>query len=154
MTVVLQRVSSACVRVDGEAVGACENGFLLLVGVTKEDDESDVTLLCDKIANLRIMEDENQKMNRSLADVNGGMLIISNFTLCADYRKGNRPDFFAAASPDQAKKLYDLFCQKMKEKNPRVGCGIFGADMKIEAHCDGPVTLTMDSRVLRRVREP
>ena len=91
---------------------------------------------------------------RALADVNGGMLIISNFTLCADYRKGNRPDFFAAASPDQAKKLYDLFCQKMKEKNPRVGCGIFGADMKIEAHCDGPVTLTMDSRVLRRVREP
>ena len=154
MTVVLQRVTSACVRVDGETVGSCAQGFLLLVGVSREDDETDVGVLCDKIAGLRIMEDENQKMNRSLADVDGGMLIVSNFTLCADYRKGNRPDFFAAAGPDRAKALYGLFCRKMQEKNPRVECGVFGADMKIEAHCDGPVTLVLDSRVLRRVREP
>ncbi len=154
MTVVVQRVTSACVRVDGEAVGKCEQGFLLLAGVAKGDDETDIRLLADKISGLRIMEDENQKMNQSLADVGGGMLVISNFTLCGDYRKGNRPDFFSAADPETAKRLYDLFCRLLKEKNPKTECGVFGADMKIEACCDGPVTLVMDSRVLRKLREP
>jgi D-tyrosyl-tRNA(Tyr) deacylase len=139
--------------VDGEAVGACENGFLLLVGVTNEDDESDVTLLCDKIANLRIMEDENQNMNRSLADVNGGMLIISNFTLCADYRKGNRPDFFAAARPEQAIPLYEYFVDLVRRDGTPVATGEFGADMKIELCCDGPVTIVMESDKLKKKKE-
>ncbi len=154
MTVVVQRVTSASVEVEGKIVGSCGRGFLLLAGISKEDTETDVRLLADKIGGLRIMEDENQKMNQSLADVDGGMLVISNFTLCADYRKGNRPDFFGAADPVTAKRLYDLFCQYLKEKNPKVECGIFGADMKIDACCDGPVTLVMDSRVLRKLRQP
>lgn len=155
MTVVLQRVLHASVSVDGQVCGSCEKGMLLLVGVCREDTDADALLLAEKIARLRIFEDENQKMNLSLSQIGGGVLAVSNFTLCADYRRGNRPDFFGAMPPDRARALYTYFCDVLGEQlGQSVARGVFGADMKIDACCDGPVTLTLDSRVLRRERTP
>ncbi len=153
MIVIVQRVQSAAVAVDGEICGSCEKGLLLLCGVAKGDTEQDARLIADKIVRMRIFEDENQKMNLSVADVGGSVLAISNFTLCADYRKGNRPDYFGAADPISAKALYAYFCDLLSEQIPTQR-GVFGADMKIDVLCDGPVTISVDSRVLRRSREP
>lgn len=148
MIAVLQRVNRAAVRVDGEVVGSCEKGLLVLLGVAKGDGEEDARALAEKIINLRIFEDENEKMNLSLIDVGGEMLTVSNFTLLASYRKGKRPDYFAAAAPDEANRLYLYFCDLVERELSRAERGVFGADMQIETVCDGPVTIVMDSNLL------
>ncbi len=151
MKVILQRVLRASVSVDGEVCGSCGRGFLALVGVEKGDCETDARALADKIAALRVFEDENGKMNLSLGDVGGSVLSISNFTLSASCRRGNRPDFTAAAPPDEAEKLYDLFSEMLGELVPTEK-GVFGADMKIDMIADGPVTVPLDSVTLRGPR--
>ena len=148
MIAVLQRVKRAAVSVDGETVGACGKGLLVLLGVAKGDGEDDARALADKIINLRIFEDENEKMNLSLLDAHGEMLTVSNFTLLASYKKGKRPDYFAAAAPDEANRLYGYFCDLVEKEVSHTGRGVFGADMQIETVCDGPVTIVMDSNVL------
>ena len=147
MIAVLQRVGGACVAVDGQTVGKCGKGLCVLLGVANGDTEEDADALAKKILNLRIFEDENQKMNRSLLDVCGEMLVVSNFTLLAAYKKGNRPDYMNAAKPDEANRLYEYFAARCKESVP-VETGIFGADMKLRIDNDGPVTIVMDSKVL------
>ena len=147
MIAVIQRVSAASVEVDGETVGSCGHGLCILLGVAKDDTAEDADALVKKIINLRIFEDGNGKMNLSLLDVGGEMLAVSNFTLLASYRKGNRPDYMSAAAPTVAKPLYDYFCERCAE-SVKVGRGVFGADMKVDIHNDGPVTIVMDSKVL------
>ena len=120
----------------------------MLLGVAKGDGEEDARALAEKIINLRIFEDENEKMNLSLLDVSGEMLTVSNFTLLASYRKGKRPDYFAAAAPDEANRRYEYFCELAEREVSHTGRGVFGADMQIETVCDGPVTIVMDSNVL------
>ena len=148
MIAVLQRVKRASVEVDGEIVGKCGHGFCVLVGVAKEDTEEDARTLVKKLVELRIFCDENDKMNLSLKDVAGELLVVSNFTLLAVYRKGRRPDFFGAASPDEANRLYEYFCSLCEEEISHVERGIFGADMELTIVNDGPVTIVMDSNVL------
>ena len=150
MRAVIQRVSSASVAVDGEIVGACERGYLILLGVAEGDTEVDAELLCKKIASLRIFRDENDKMNLSIRDIDGEALVISQFTLLANYRHGNRPDFLASAKPDEAKRLYEYFTELLSRELRRVEYGIFGADMKVSLTNDGPVTICMDSEVLKK----
>ncbi|MBQ9121318.1 MAG: D-tyrosyl-tRNA(Tyr) deacylase [Clostridia bacterium] len=149
MIAVIQRVSEAKVDVDGKTVGACGKGFLVLLGIAEGDTERDVTLLADKIRKLRIFEDENGKMNRALSDVGGEILLISQFTLLANYAHGNRPDFFGAAKPAVAEPLFERFYAYIKEYVPGTEKGIFGADMQVSLINDGPVTIVMDSKVLR-----
>ena len=149
MIAVIQRVSSAKVDVDGQTVGACGKGFLVLIGIAEGDTEKDAVLLAEKIRKLRIFEDENEKMNLSLADVDGGILLISNFTLLANYAHGNRPDFFGAAKPDVAEPLFMYFYEYIKAYVPKTEKGIFGADMKVSLLNDGPVTIVMDSAKLK-----
>ncbi|MBR3423455.1 MAG: D-tyrosyl-tRNA(Tyr) deacylase [Clostridia bacterium] len=151
MKVVLQRVLRATVSVDGVIRGSCGRGFLALVGVEKGDCEEDARVLSDKIAALRVFEDDNGKMNLSVRDVGGSILSVSNFTLSASCRRGNRPDFTAAAPPDEAEKLYDLFSKMLSELVPTEK-GVFGADMKIDMIADGPVTVPLDSETLRGPR--
>ena len=153
MIAVIQRVKKATVYADGILSGACENGLCILLGVAKGDNERDADTLAEKILNLRIFCDENDKMNRSLRDVNGEMLIVSNFTLLASYKKGNRPDYMGAAAPQEANRLYQYFCEHCERETKHVGCGVFGASMEIEMVCDGPVTITMDSQVLLAGKE-
>lgn len=148
MIAVLQRVKRASVEVDGEIVGKCGHGFCVLVGVAKEDTEEDARALVKKLVELRIFCDENDKMNLSLKDVAGELLVVSNFTLLAAYRKGRRPDFFGAASPDEANRLYEYFCSLCEKEINHVGRGIFGADMELTIVNEGPVTIVMDSNVL------
>ncbi len=148
MIAVLQRVKNACVLVEGETVGACANGLCILLGVAKDDTDRDAEALAKKIVNLRIFSDENGKMNLSLKDVNGEMLVVSNFTLLAAYRKGKRPDYTGAAAPDEAERLYQYFAELCAREISHVGCGRFGADMEVQLNGDGPVTIVMDSRVL------
>ena len=148
MIAVIQRVSRAGVGVDGNIIGSIENGLLILLGVKSGDSERDAELLADKIAKLRIFSDENGKMNLSCVDIGGSALVISNFTLLANYRKGNRPDYMNGAKPDIANKLYEYFCQHLSHSLP-VSKGIFGADMKVELLNDGPVTIVMDSEILK-----
>ncbi len=150
MKAVIQRVSQASVVVDGKTVGACERGLMILLGVAEGDTELDAELLCRKIVNLRIFPDEAGKMNRSLHDIDGEMLVISQFTLMANYRQGNRPDFLASAKPDEADRLYKYFKQLAAAEVRHVGSGIFGADMKVSLINDGPVTIVMDSEVLKK----
>ncbi len=152
MTAVLQRVKRATVWADGERSGICEEGLLILLGVMTEDGEEDARLLADKIARLRIFSDEAGKMNCSLADIDGGVLIISNFTLAANYSHGNRPDYMNAARPETAEPLYEHFISLMQERVRSVGHGKFGADMQVDILADGPVTIVMDSAVLRKGR--
>lgn len=147
MIAVIQRVSGASVSVDGETVGKCGHGLCILLGVAEGDTREDADALARKILNLRIFEDENGKMNRSLVDVSGEMLVISNFTLLASYKKGNRPDYMGAARPEAANGLYEYFADNCRCFVP-VECGVFGADMKVYIHNDGPVTIVMDSKVL------
>ena len=152
MTCVIQRVTHASVSVDGETVGACDKGLLLLLGVWQGDCEKDAEVLAAKIAKLRIFCDENGKMNRSVTDIGGSALFISNFTLCANYRHGNRPDYISAEKPERANLLYAYFTDRLRNLiEGGVQTGIFGADMQIEAHLDGPVTIVMDSHVLTGV---
>ena len=150
MRAVIQRVSSASVEVDGKIVGSCGKGYLILLGVAEGDTETDADLLCKKIAALRIFRDENEKMNLSIRDVDGEALVISQFTLYANYRHGNRPDFLASAKPDEANRLYEYFKSILSHEVRRVECGIFGADMKVSLVNDGPVTICMDSEVLKK----
>lgn len=150
MRAVIQRVSGASVSVDGKVVGSCERGYLILLGVAQEDTELDAELLCKKIAALRIFRDENDKMNLSIRDIDGEALVISQFTLLANYRHGNRPDFLASAKPEEANRLYEYFTELLSRELRRVEHGIFGADMKVSLTNDGPVTICMDSEVLKK----
>ena len=148
MIAVLQRVKGASVIADGEPAGSCGFGLYILLGVAKEDTEADASALAEKIAKLRIFTDENDKMNLSALDVGAEALVVSNFTLNANYAHGNRPDYFASAAPDEANRLYEYFVELMRGKLSRVETGIFGADMHTTMTTDGPVTIVMDSKVL------
>ena len=148
MIAVLQRVKRASVEVDGNIVGECKYGICVLLGVAKEDTERDAQVLADKITGLRIFSDENDKMNRSLTDIDGEMLVISNFTLLASYKKGRRPDYMGAAAPDEADRLYRYFAELCRAQIRKVETGVFGAHMEPQIFADGPVTIVMDSRVL------
>ena len=150
MKAILQRVTSAKVEVDEAVVGEIDNGFLILLGVEDGDDEREADALANKISGLRIFTDENDKMNLSLLDIGGKTLIISNFTLCADCSHGRRPSFIAAARPEKAEPLYEYFCNKIREKGIEVQKGIFGADMKVSLVNDGPVTIDINSKDLKK----
>ena len=145
MKAVLQRVTRAAVTVDGQTVGQIGKGLLILLGVSNEDTEETARKLADKICRLRIFEDENGKTNLSLADVGGELLVVSQFTLYADCKKGNRPSFIKAGAPDHANRIYEYFTECCKDHADKVEHGIFGADMKIELVNDGPFTLALDS---------
>ncbi len=146
MRACVQRVSQAQVVVDGEVVGRIEQGLLVLLGVAAGDGEDDARQLADKIVSLRVFEDEAGKMNRSLAEVRGAMLVVSQFTLLGDCRKGRRPSFDAAAPPDLARSLYELFAARVREQGIEVATGRFREMMQVELTNDGPVTLLLDSR--------
>ncbi len=148
MKAVLQRVKYASVAVGGEVIGECREGLLVLLGVAEGDTEEDARLLAAKILKLRIFCDENGKMNLSLLDIGGELLIVSQFTLLADYRHGNRPDFLGSAKPAEAKRLYEYFISLAEESVDHVGAGCFGADMQVSLLNDGPVTIVMDSKLL------
>ncbi|MBA5246687.1 D-tyrosyl-tRNA(Tyr) deacylase [Marnyiella aurantia] len=146
MRIVVQRVSEASVKVEGKSAGEIGGGLLVLVGIEDSDEEKDAEWLASKILNLRIFSDEDGKMNRSVLDVNGEILCISQFTLLADYRKGNRPSFIRAARPDKAVPLFEFFKSELSKSSVKVESGIFGADMKVSLLNDGPVTIVMDSK--------
>ena len=149
MRVVVQRCSRAEVRIDGEVVGKIGRGFLLLVGITDGDTETQADLLAKKVAQMRVFEDAEGKMNLALNDVNGAILSISQFTLYADCKKGNRPSFIHAARPETASPLYDYFNARLRsEYGLQVETGRFGADMKVDFINDGPVTILLDSNEL------
>lgn len=148
MRCLIQRVTEAKVTVDGATVGEIGKGYLILLGVEPEDEESVALALARKAVNLRIFEDENGKMNRSLADVGGRALIVSQFTLCADCRHGNRPSFTTACEPRKAQALYEAFCESVRGYGVGVEKGVFGADMQVSLVNDGPVTILLDSREL------
>ncbi len=151
MKAIIQRVKFATVKVDGEIKGSIDKGLLVLLGVEKGDLPEDRELLAKKVANLRIFTDENDKMNKSLLDINGEALVISNFTLCADTKKGNRPSFDKAMPPEIAKDMYDDFCTDLiKEGVKRVEKGVFGAKMAVELLNDGPITITLDTDIWRK----
>jgi D-tyrosyl-tRNA(Tyr) deacylase len=147
MRVVLQRVSEASVKIDGKIKAAIDKGLLLLVGIEQDDNTEDVEWLCKKIVQLRIFNDTEDKMNLSVQDIDGDILIISQFTLHAQCKKGNRPSFIKAARPEQSIPLYESFIAEMEiQLGKAVGSGIFGADMKVELINDGPVTILFDSK--------
>ena len=145
MKAVIQRVSEAHVKVDGEIVGEITHGLLLLIGIDEEDEKTDADWLVQKILNLRIFGDAEGKLNHSVIDISGEILCISQFTLIADYKKGNRPSFMKAAKPGKAIPLFDYFKAQITKTNLKVESGIFGADMKVSLINDGPVTIVMDS---------
>lgn len=145
MRIVAQRCKKSHVLVDGEIVGEIDFGLVLLVGISKEDTEEDARYLAEKIANLRIFEDESGKMNLSVKDVNGSVLSISQFTLYGDARKGRRPNFMAAARPEQAEPLYDYFNEQLRKLGINTQTGRFGAMMEVNLINDGPVTLLLES---------
>ena len=144
MKIVVQRVSKAQVEVEGKIVGKIEKGFLVLLGVTHGDTKEQADYIVKKLCNLRIFTDENDKMNLSLKDVGGELLIVSQFTLYADTSSGNRPSFINAAKPDKANELYEYFCQECEKKGIKVEKGIFGAHMKVSLLNDGPVTIIIE----------
>lgn len=151
MKAILQRVSNARVDIENKTVGRIEKGFLILLGVENGDEQRDAEVLAAKISGLRIFTDENDKMNLSLTDVGGGVLVISNFTLCADCSHGRRPSFIAAARPETAEPLYEYFCRKMIDNGiSRVEKGVFGADMQVSLTNDGPVTIEINSKDLKK----
>lgn len=145
MRAVVQRVSSSNVTVDENEISNIDKGLLVLLGVTHRDSSKDVDYLLEKIVNLRIFEDENEKMNLSLKDINGELLVVSQFTLYGDCRKGRRPNFTEAAKPDLANDLYEEFVEKARRQSINVGTGKFGAHMMVELINDGPVTMLIDS---------
>ena len=144
MKIVLQRSKEAKVEVNNEIIGRIDYGLVLLVGFTHNDTEKEIDYMVDKVINLRIFDDENGVMNKSLLDINGSILSISQFTLYADSRKGRRPSYVNALSSDKAKELYEIFNNKLKEQNINVETGIFQADMKVSLTNDGPVTIILE----------
>ncbi len=147
MKAVLQRVSKASVTIDGIVNSKISNGTLILLGITNDDTKEDIQWLSKKIVNLRIFDDENGVMNRSLIDIDGDAIVVSQFTLMANTKKGNRPSYIKAARPEIAVPVYEQFIQRFeKELGKKVGTGIFGADMKVELINDGPVTLVIDTK--------
>jgi len=150
MRAVVQRVSAASVTVDGSEVGACGKGFLVLLGVAPEDTADDAERLWNKIFRLRVFDDAEGKMNLALGDVDGEVLVVSQFTLFADTRRGNRPSFVGAAKPDVAIPLYERFCALAEHDVRHVGRGVFGAEMQVALTNDGPITITMDTDDLKR----
>lgn len=150
MKAILQRVSFAEVKVDGNTVGKIDSGFLILLGIAEGDTQKEADALSAKISTLRVFTDENDKMNLSLADIDGEVLVISNFTLYADCSHGRRPSFIKAARPETAEPLYEYFCKRMNDNGVRrLEKGIFGADMKVSLLNDGPVTIDIDTRDLK-----
>ena len=150
MIAVIQRVYSASVIADGVPSGEINKGLYILLGVTKGDSRDDAVALAEKISKLRIFSDENGKMNLSVKDVGGEALVVSNFTLNANYAHGNRPDYLNSAAPDVANELYEFFVGQLKARDISCATGDFGADMKTDMATDGPVTIVMDSNVLLR----
>ena len=148
MRFVIQRVSEASVTVDNHTIGEIQRGFLVLIGISDKDDETIADKMLKKLIGLRIFEDENGKTNKALADVNGSLLLVSQFTLYADCKKGNRPSFIRAGKPDHAESLYEYIIGKAKEQVKTVERGSFGADMKIRLLNDGPFTVILDSEEL------
>ena len=144
MKVVVQRVKQASVTVEGKEISKIEKGFLVLVGITHTDTQKEADYIAKKVTNLRVFEDENGKMNLSLKDVGGKLLIVSQFTLYGNCEQGNRPSFTEAAKPDIANELYEYFCKKCEENGIEVQKGLFGADMKVSLINDGPVTLVIE----------
>lgn len=153
MIVVIQRVNNATVYADGAFSGSIDKGLYILLGVTNTDTEEDARLLSEKISKLRIFSDQNGRMNLSLMDIDGEIMVVSNFTLNANYSHGNRPDYFSSAAPDEADRLYEHFKDLIRTKTKKLACGIFGADMRTEMSTDGPVTIVMDSNVLKGGRK-
>ena len=148
MKAVIQRVRSASVEVDGEIVGSCGHGLLVLLGVAPDDTEEDMERMVQKMVKMRIFTDENGKMNRSVQDIDGEMLVVSQFTLFANYKHGNRPDYLGAAAPDKANAMYEKFLARAATLVRHVGHGVFGAHMQVSLVNDGPVTIVMESDVL------
>ena len=147
MKAVIQRVSSASVTIESKIVAEIQNGLLVLIGIEEADNQEDSIWLCQKIANLRIFGDENEVMNLSVKDINGGVIVVSQFTLQASTKKGNRPSYIKAAKPEMAIPLYEQFVQKLEnELGKKVQTGVFGADMKVQLINDGPVTILIDSK--------
>ncbi len=146
MKILIQRVHRAKVTINGKITGSINNGLLLLIGIAQNDLEKDLDYMAEKCVNLRIFNDDNAKMNRSLLDVNGEILAISQFTLLANTRKGRRPSFIDAAVPEKGKLLYEKFVEKLKDYNIKVACGIFGAMMDVELVNNGPVTIMVESK--------
>lgn len=148
MKAVIQRVTESSVSVDGKEVGSSGKGYMILVGVVKGDTEKHADILARKTASLRVFEDENGKMNLSVLDIGGEILAISQFTLCADCKKGNRPSFTPSEEPERANELYEFYVKKLKEYGvKRVEKGVFGADMKVSLVNDGPVTICFDTDI-------
>ena len=150
MTAVIQRIKNAKVIADGVLSGQVNHGLYILLGVINGDTENDVNLLAEKIVKLRIFEDNAGKMNLSVLDVDGEIMVVSNFTLAADYSHGNRPSYIAAAAPSEANSLYNSFVNALKTKVKNVQTGVFGADMQTEMTTDGPVTIVMHSSILSK----
>ena len=146
MRAVVQRVTSSSVVVDGKVIGNINKGFNVLLGICKDDTIEDLKYIKDKIINLRVFHDENDKMNLSILDIKGEILAISQFTLYGDCRKGRRPNFMEAMGGDEAKELYDKFIEMLKESGLNIETGEFGAEMKVEINNDGPVTILLDSK--------
>lgn len=146
MKIVIQRVVHSNVKVDNEIVGEIKQGLMLLIGIQEEDNEEDANWLVQKILNLRIFSDEEGKLNRSILDIKGELLCISQFTLLADYKKGNRPSFIKAAKPEVAIPLFEYIKMEFAKSGLRVESGVFGADMQVSLQNDGPVTIVMDSK--------
>ena len=144
MRLLVQRVSKASVKVDNKIIGKIDKGFLVFLGITHEDNEKTADYLVKKLLNLRVFKDENEKMNLSVKDIKGELLIISQFTLYANTKEGNRPSFIDAAKPDYANNLYEYFIKKCKAEEINVQTGKFGADMKVELINDGPVTIMLE----------
>ncbi|MDA5093493.1 D-aminoacyl-tRNA deacylase [Aliiroseovarius sp. KMU-50] len=144
MRALIQRVSEAAVRVDGEVIGEIGEGLLILICAMEDDSEANADQLAAKIAKLRIFKDENDKMNRSVKDIGGAALVVSQFTLAADTSRGNRPGFSTAANPDEGNRLYEYFADQMRAQGLEVAQGQFGADMKVSLVNDGPVTIWME----------
>lgn len=150
MKLVIQRVLRAAVSVEGKTVGECGRGLMMLLGVAEGDCRADAEALVRKAVNLRIFSDEDDKMNLSVKDIGGGVLAVSNFTLLANYKKGNRPDYMGAAKPDEARALYEYFVSLLRAEVTEVGTGVFGEHMEIDICADGPVTIVMDSEILAK----
>lgn len=148
MRAVVQRVIDTSVTIDGEIKGSAGKGFNVLLGVMDGDTEAQAELLASKISKLRVFEDENGKMNKSILDIGGEILVISQFTLCADIRKGNRPSFTDSAAPDEANRLYGYFCECLRSNGvSKVETGVFAAEMLVKINNDGPVTIIMDTQI-------
>lgn len=154
MRALIQRVTRASVTVDNQIVGKIDHGLLVLLGVTAEDTEAECEMLAEKLCKLRIFSDENDKTNCSVNDISGDLLVVSQFTLCADCRKGTRPSFSKAGAPDEANRLYELFLSLCRLRVPKVEHGVFGAHMQIDLCNDGPFTVWLDTDDLKKPRNP